>query len=214
MVAPRFATPGKHEIKVCAGYPCFTGSAAQSASQTIEITAPMPVSAAQIAYVYANDQAGLGADALLQFTDLLQAYGMTVKPVRMEEIGAVDFTQFDLVIVASNTGKLDLWGTPEQADQLAKSPRILALGEGGYALFGKIAPDLGYPNGKPYDELDPHPGTVILVDPELTFGKTPHNFQAFVQRAIQIAPDPGTYSIKIPQTSDIGDSPRLYRGAG
>ena len=211
LVVPQFASPGSHEITICAGSPCFTGNAAESASVTVEISSPMAVTLAEVAFVFAKDDTGQGEAAALQFADLLSAYGITVKPIVMDDVPFAALEDFDLVIVGSDTGAAGNWGTQDQIDVLAKAPRVLALGQGGYALFGKIAPPLGYPNG----ELNPgHEGIVTLANAGLDFAKTPHNFQSWSQRALALAqsrtpainiPKPPSAAIPLAQTAVLGD---------
>ncbi|MBI1294943.1 hypothetical protein GC175_08295 [bacterium] len=193
LVVPKFASPGSHEITVCAGYPCFGGNAAESAAVTVEISGPMAVTTAEVAFVFAKEDDGEAT--ALQFADLLSTYGLSVKPILIDELPSVALERYDLIIVGSNTGEGERWGRPDLVDLMAKVPRILALGQGGYALLGKIEPALGYPNG----ELNlGHQGIIALANSGLDFAKTPHGFKAWSQRALALAQS-RTTAINIPK---------------
>ncbi|MBX2998907.1 MAG: hypothetical protein KF893_10390 [Caldilineaceae bacterium] len=180
LVAPSFAPPGEHKVSVCAGAPCLTGQNAQSASQTIKITEPMAVFAARIGFVHVGNREDEAIG--LQFKRLLEAYGSNVRLIRKDETAKHDFSQYDLVIVSSSTGYLDTWGTVEEITQIARSPRILGLGEGGNALFGQMKLDIG----DPYGVGDTTTGLVEMTSQNLIFKKTPHWFAAFNQRALPV----------------------------
>lgn len=181
-VAPPFAPDGEHKISVCAGDPCLTGQSAQSATQAVVITGPMAVFAAQIGFVHLDNREDEAT--ALQFKRLLEAYGPDVRLIRKDETAKHDFTQYDLVIVNSSTGYEDRWGTPAEVNQIAKSRRILGLGEGGNALFGQ--PELKLEIGHPYGVGDTTTGLVALANPDLIFKKRPHGFAAYNQQALPV----------------------------
>ena len=101
-----------------------------------------------IAYVFRSDTA-----IAAQFKTLLESDGFTVELIPLAEVLKADFTVFDLVIVARDTGYLDRWpqDTPgvsaEAAHIAAANKPVIGLGEGGYAYFGKGDQALGWPNG-------------------------------------------------------------------
>jgi uncharacterized repeat protein (TIGR01451 family) len=103
-----------------------------------------PCAKGTIAYVYKNDLATAG-----DFESLLIANGFTVQLIPLTSVLTTDFSVFDLLIVAADTGNLDVWGTTAgQSSQIvAGGKSILGLGEGGYAFFGKLGQRIGWPWG-------------------------------------------------------------------
>lgn len=111
-----------------------------------------------IAYVY-RDNTG----AASSFYNLLTSAGYTVVLVPLGDILSIDFSKFDLTIIADDTGSLNTWGTPPAATSSAQVDKInfpnkpiLGLGEGGYAFFGRLSLYVGWPHGwhGPQDFLD------------------------------------------------------------
>jgi uncharacterized repeat protein (TIGR01451 family) len=105
---------------------------------------------ADIAYVYRGDSASANS-----FQSLLTGAGYTVALVPLGDVLGTDFSTFEMVIIADDTGNLSEWGTAPteitgsaQADHIAEGGRpILGLGEGGYAFFGRRSLYIGWPNG-------------------------------------------------------------------
>ena len=104
--------------------------------------------AGKIAYVFRSDDVTAN-----DFKALLEASGFTVQLIPLPTVLATDFTVFDLVIIADDTGSLNEWppsvgGVSAAADHIraARKP-VLGLGEGGYAYFGKFGKPIGWPNG-------------------------------------------------------------------
>jgi len=117
-------------------------------------------SAGKVAYVfYGNDVEANSFKTLLESTLLY-----TVQLVPLGSVLSTDFSLFDLILVANDTGSLDQWGTPGfTAAQVAKitapNKPIIGIGEGGYAFFGRLTLFLGWPHGwhGPQDKMDPGP---------------------------------------------------------
>ncbi|GAC1358308.1 MAG: hypothetical protein NVSMB42_17440 [Herpetosiphon sp.] len=124
----------------------MTGGGQDLFINAIEYGRRVPCGAVQgrIAYVYR----GNGADAS-SFRDLLVARGYTVTLVPLAAVLGTDFSLFDLIVIADDTGSLSNWGTdPLQVDRIRNAVRpILGLGEGGYAFFGKLMLYIGWGNG-------------------------------------------------------------------
>ncbi|MBW7884799.1 MAG: hypothetical protein H3C34_19595, partial [Caldilineaceae bacterium] len=112
----------------------------------------------KIAYVYRVDTGTANA-----FKALLEGKGFTVQLVPMPTVLATDFTQFDLVIIADDTGDLSQWpmgtaGVSPEANHIRSANKpMLGIGEGGYAYFGKHGQAIGWPNGwhGPLDRVVP-----------------------------------------------------------
>jgi hypothetical protein len=115
----------------------------------------VPPASGKIAYVFR----GREVDAA-SFYNLLTANGYTVTLVPLGDILTTDFSQFDLILIADDSGSLDQWGstglTASQVAQIqvANKP-IIGIGEGGYAYFGQVPRFIGWPNGwhGPDDDL-------------------------------------------------------------
>jgi hypothetical protein len=109
-----------------------------------------------IAYVYR----GNAVDAT-GFKDLLATNGYSVTLVPLGAVLGTDFAQFDLILIADDTGSLNSWGSaPGQVAAIVKPNKpILGLGEGGYAFFGQLSLLIGWPHGwhGPMDRLNRAP---------------------------------------------------------
>lgn len=97
----------------------------------------------KIAYVYR----GNAADAASFFNFLTsRGYGVTLVPTG--SIMTTDFSTFDLILVADDSGSLNTWQTAAQAQHIRDGNKpIIGLGEGGYAFFGQLSQFIGWPNG-------------------------------------------------------------------
>jgi len=100
-----------------------------------------------IAYVFRGD-----TPAATSFYNLLTANGYLVDLIPLASVLATDFNNYDLTIIADDSGYLSQWGLAGQtANQVAKitapNKPVLGLGEGGYAFFGRLALFIGWPNG-------------------------------------------------------------------
>ncbi len=186
-VIPQDAAPATHSLAICRGAPCLTGTFAQSASTTIEVTATLPQLATSVAYVYRADEA-----VAKNFTTLLEQHGMSVTPVLLDEVLQTDFSRFALTIIADDTGVLESWGNAAgQVEHIAANRKVLGLGEGGYAFFGQVENALGqpglaigHPRGTHGSALDVYP-----VDPNLAFYRTPYNTSPVSGLALQVYTD-------------------------
>lgn len=96
-----------------------------------------------IAYIYSVDSTNASAYKLF-----LNSVGSQTTLVEMGDIVNTDFSQFDVIIIGSNSGDLSTWGDPASVDIIVNSNKpILGLGEGGYAFYGKLSLNIGFPNG-------------------------------------------------------------------
>lgn len=94
-------------------------------------------------YVYSTDM-GKG----MEVRNLLQANGIGVDLVQVNSVPTVDMTKYNLVIVGPETGNGQRWGTDEAFNAIVQYERpVLGMGEGGYAFFGKLSLNIGYPKG-------------------------------------------------------------------
>ena len=103
--------------------------------------------AGKIAYVYRGN-----AEDASSYYNLLVDAQYTVSLVPLSSILTTDFSFFDLILIADDTGSLDQWGssgfTDAQVAQIkAPNKPIIGLGEGGYSFFGRVGLYIGWPHG-------------------------------------------------------------------
>lgn len=196
VVVPMTAVPGSHTIAVCAGAPCGSGGLDLRAATEFEVTAASPRYGGNIAYVFAQNEA-----PIKEAQEVLSAFGFVLHPIPLNSVLATDFRKFDLVIVGEDTGAQGRWGTAaDQVKQIALNPKVLGLGQGGYAFFGQLQLAIGYPNG-------PTPGkqaAVFAADPALSLYKSPYNLTALLQDPLAIYTDTVEF-VAIPSQDVPGD---------
>jgi uncharacterized repeat protein (TIGR01451 family) len=115
--------------------------------------------AGNVAYVFYGNDAEANS-----FKILLESAAYTVQLVPLGSVLSTNFSPFDLILVANDSGNLDQWGTAGlTAAQVAKitepNKPIIGIGEGGYAFFGRLTLYPGWPHGwhGPQDKMDPFP---------------------------------------------------------
>ena len=122
----------------------------------------------KIAYVFRHDIATAN-----DFKNLLTPKGFTVQLVPLGNVLATNFGAFDLVIIADDTGSLSNWGSiaGQSIHIAAPGVPVVGLGEGGYAFFGQLSRQIGWPNGwhGPLDRVTP-------TNTALTYYHIPNNF--------------------------------------
>jgi len=96
-----------------------------------------------VAYIYSIDSTNASA-----FKTFLNSIGSQTTLVEMGDIVNTDFSQFDVILIGSNSGYTITWGNPASVSAIVNSNKpILGLGEGGYAFYGKLSLNIGSPNG-------------------------------------------------------------------
>lgn len=122
----------------------------------------------KIAYVLKSDDVTAN-----DFKLLLESRGFTVQLVPLGVVLTTNFAQFDLIIIADDTGSLNSWG--DAAGQVAQidgaHKPVIGLGEGGYAFFGQLGQPIGWPNGW-HGPLD----RVVPVNTALAYYHVPTDF--------------------------------------
>ncbi len=109
----------------------------------------------RIAYIYRGETAPASA-----FYNLLVGAGYSVDLIPLSNVMTTEFVavtggpNYDLVIVANDTGYLSGWGASDATLSTNQVNRIktagipiIGLGEGGYAFFGKFPLFIGWPQG-------------------------------------------------------------------
>jgi uncharacterized repeat protein (TIGR01451 family) len=113
----------------------------------------------RIAYVFRGNT----LDASSFFNLLTSHY--TVDLIPLSSVLTTDFSVYQLILVADDTGSLDQWGlTSFTTAQVAKitlpNIPIIGIGEGGYAFFGRLSLFIGWPRGwhGPQKQVGRHAG--------------------------------------------------------
>lgn len=113
----------------------------EGCSDDDEGTNPVVTPKTPLAYVYSSDSTG-GVEA----RNLLQGYDFTVRLVPIGQVGSEDFAGDSLILVDNNTE--DGWNNPDDVAAVMNSGKpVIAMGEGGYDLYGGFGLDIGSPNG-------------------------------------------------------------------
>ena len=87
----------------------------------------------KIAYIYATDAAARDS-----FASLLDV-GYDVTSVAMANLETHDFSDYELIIVGSDTGASSEWGTDAQLAHLAAASKpVIAIGNGGSSYFERL----------------------------------------------------------------------------
>ena len=169
---------------------------------------PPPGEGGKIAYVFRGNT----TDAI-SYYNLLVSNGYTVTLIPLGDVLTTDFTAYDLILVADDTGSLNNWGSSGLTDaqvaqiKLANKP-IIGLGEGGYSFFGKLLLFIGWPNGwhGPDDDTanagTPPANTIFTgLSSPLTTYSTPVNEVSIYIQGQPLPSDVFPIGIEIPDTA-------------
>jgi len=134
----------------------------------------------QIAYVYRGNT----PDASSYYNLLFNA-GYMVTLIPLGNVLTTDFSIYNLILIADDTGSLDQWGssgfTDAQVAQITSPNKpIIGLGEGGYAFFGRVGLFIGWPHGwhGPQDSMLKYGGP---LDPSFFAGIPSNPVQTYLQ---------------------------------
>lgn len=95
------------------------------------------------AYIWSEE-----IDTALEYEALLEQDHWVVDLVQIPMAGKTNFQPYELIIIGPETGSLSSWGSSEAFNAIVQSETpILGLGEGGYAFFGQLKLNTGWPNG-------------------------------------------------------------------
>lgn len=173
---PEDANPGAHHLDVCTGNPCATVEPAKKAGTSFQVTGAMPDFSGSVAYIYDSDK-----EQAAQFASLLQPTGIALTPIPLADVESTDFGRYRLVMVGSDTGSDKAWGTPGQVEALSKAARIVGIGKGGHALFGKLDLMIGAPNGNFLQAQK-----VAAGDAQLTSLRIPYDLTTLIRNRREI----------------------------
>ncbi len=145
--------------------------AATNATATAQMAATQTVQALQpIAYIYNTD-----INTANQYKNLLGLNGYIVDLVKQSTIPSKDFSSYRFIIVGPDTDGA-------HANTLnSAGPRIIGLGEGGYALFGQLNLKIGWPKGAHGSGT-----TIYVVDPPSSYWSSPNNISVPGSRVISL----------------------------
>lgn len=122
------------------------GTAAANATATAQMAATLTTQAQQpLAYVYNTDLSTANS-----YKGLLQADGYLVDLVPLANVLSTDFSTYRGILIGPDTGMTSSWGDDagNQANHIRDAgPKIIGLGEGGYAFFGKLGLAIGWGKG-------------------------------------------------------------------
>ncbi len=109
-----------------------------------------------VAYIYDSNLADANT-----FEQILISHGFSVDLIALADVADTDFSDYAVIIAGNDTGNSSSWGTPEAVEAIATSGKpVLGMGEGGYALLGKLVLDIGYPYGSHSDDTT----SILVVD--------------------------------------------------
>lgn len=144
-------------------------SSAAPSGLTSEVTTQAPTAAVQaaprVAYIFSTDTASRDA-----FNGFLTSHGYAVDLVPLGNADTFDFSGDQVIIIGTDTGSLDTWGTPAAVAHVNGAGKpILGVGEGGYAFFGRLNLAIGWGNGAHSPETQ-----MVAVDPSQAIYSTPN----------------------------------------
>ena len=146
----------------------------REASMSIQ---PQEMSLPYVAYIHERD-----AEAAESFRSLFVSYGCSATLIRLDEVVTTPLDSYDLVIVGNDTGMLSSWGESDSVAAIENSGKpILGLGEGGYAFFGKLGLEIGWPNGM-HGSRD----SIEVIDPNNSLFSVPYAIDVPDDRVLQL----------------------------
>jgi hypothetical protein len=98
-----------------------------------------------VAFIYHSD-----SNAANAFKTMIEAElsNVTVTPIKLNAVASTDFSNYKGIIIGYDTGAGETWANAATVNQIKNSGKpVLAMGDGGYAFFGKLGLDIGYPKG-------------------------------------------------------------------
>jgi hypothetical protein len=97
----------------------------------------------RVLYVYGTD-----LTTALRYERLLEDNSLVVDLSVKGAVPGLDLRKYSLAVIGPDTGALGTWTPQAAVDAITQHELpVLGLGEGGYAYFGKLNLDIGYPEG-------------------------------------------------------------------
>ena len=73
---------------------------------------------------------------------------VAVTPIKLNAVASTNFSNYRAIIIGYDTGAGETWANAATVNQVKNSGKpVLGLGDGGYAFFGKLGLNIGYPLG-------------------------------------------------------------------
>jgi len=118
-----------------------TNSVATSYGNQIEFTT-VPYLSGLIAIIYKENSTDANS-----FMSLLLEYGSGVNLIEIDNVASTDFSNYNLIIVTSNTSFGNDWGTLQAVDNIKNSGKlVLGLGAGGAGFFEEYGLSINWGN--------------------------------------------------------------------
>ncbi len=161
--------------------------AASNSPQTVNVAAKSAIG--RLAYVYSSD-----ATMANGYKAFLEANNWLADIVAIGSVVGFDFSPDNFIVIGSDTGFLNDWGTPGEVSAIGGSgKKILGFGEGGYAFFGKLGLPIGFADGWHGNLTD-----VVVVDPSSSLFTTPNTVTIPSGNIIQVYTSAGSVGIYLP----------------
>ncbi len=147
-----------------------------------------------VAFIYSTD-----IDSADAYRNLLLEHGIAVDLVHNSTAETLNYDDYGLVIIGSDTGEGDTWEPAAAVSAIYLNTRaILGLGDGGYAFFGNISllSEIGYPNGAHTTE-----DSIYVVDPAHQIFNYPLSISVPPEQVIQLYMYTETVGIYAPTPS-------------
>jgi len=167
----------------------YGGTAEASKSVT-----PQGLAMPEVVSIFSSD-----AEAAGGFESLLEGYGCSVSVLALKDVTAAALAECDMIVVGNDTGYLSGWGNAQSVAAVEDSGKpVIGLGEGGYALFGKLGLAIGHPYG---GHANDH--SIYVVDPNAALFAGPNAIAIGQDRTVQLysdTADVSIYLLPIPET--------------
>jgi hypothetical protein len=193
-----------------------TAVAAANATATAQMAATLTAQAIKpVAYIYSSDISTANS-----YKSLLESNDYQVELISQNTVLSKNFSNYNFIMIGPETGNLSNWGDAggNQANHLNSSGlRIIGLGEGGYAFFGRLNLEIGYGNGAHGNAT-----SVYAVDPSSSYWTSPNSITIPANRMVKLYnsnssyvaihyPDPISGILGIGRTSDTAAHYQMIR---
>lgn len=167
---------------------------------------PAEGSLGSLLYVYRENQ-GLAT----AFRNLLNNRGFEAAVLALSDVDATDLSAYDAIILAHDTGDAAEWpvqvrGFSSTAAYLeAAGVPIVGLGEGGYAYFGKVGSNIGWPRGwrRELRSVEPNELASDFWKTPYDFGTPPDPLELYTADNLEV----GVYAIGLPDVLMLAREP-------
>ncbi|MGD0339966.1 MAG: T9SS type A sorting domain-containing protein [Bacteroidota bacterium] len=124
----------------------------------------------QIAYIYSSSLSS-DSSAAFDYKTFLDSNGYSTYLIRMSDVQSTDFSSYSAILIGNGTGNLDLWGDSSSVAAINNFNKpVIGLGEGGYAYFGRLSLNIGWPHG-----WHGPASSMYIVQPQHTIFNTPNS---------------------------------------